>query len=133
MNKRPNKKTLFKSPERHDKDVSAASLLMRERKYPKAFSKRYGLDSRREEITAYKSETYQIVSVLEEYAAKKAELVDNTPFDDFLGLDLIDKRLSSLYDLIQNNPLVIKKYAEDVVNTTNESIQELQDEFREEM
>ena len=30
LNKRPNRKTLFKSPERHDKDVSAASILMLE-------------------------------------------------------------------------------------------------------
>lgn len=37
-----------------------------------------------------------------------------------------------LYKLIQSNPLVIKKYLEDALNPTNENIQELQDEFREE-
>lgn len=73
---------------------------------------------------------------MEEYAAKKAELVDNTPFDDFetnLALELIDKRLMELYDLIQNNPLVIQKYVEDAIEPTNENIQKLQEKFREKM
>ena len=136
LNNRPNKKTLLKSPERHDKEVLTASLLMSEPKYPKAFSERYGLDSRREEILAYKSQAYEVVSILEEYAIKKAELVTQTPFDDFetnIALELIDKRLMELYDLIQNNPLVIRKYVEDAIEPANESIQELQDELREEM
>ena len=105
---------------------------MKEPKYPKAFSKHYGHDHRREEIFKYKSQAYEVVSVLEEYAAKKAELVDNTPFDDFennLALELIDKRLMELYDLIQNNPLVVQKYVENAIEYTNENIQE----FREEM
>ena len=92
MNKRPNRKTLLKSPERHDNDVLTASLLMREPNYPKAFSRQYGHDSRREEIFKYKSQAYKVVSVLEEYAVKKAELVSNTPFDDFesnLALELM--------------------------------------------
>ena len=136
LNKRPNRKTLLKSPERYDNDILTASLLMQEPKYPKAFSKRYGPDSRRDEIIEYKSQAYKVVSILEEYAAKKAEIVNNTPFDDFdtnLVLELTDKRLMELYDLIQNNPLVIKKYVEDAIEPANESIQELQDEFREEM
>lgn len=102
-------------------------------KHPKAFSERYGLDYRRKEILSYKSQAYEVVSVLEEYAAKKAELVDKTPFDHFetnLALELIDKRLMELYDLIQSNPLVIKKYVTDAIQPTNENIQELQDEFR---
>ena len=73
---------------------------------------------------------------MEEYAAKKAELVDHTPFDDFennLALKLIDKRLMELYDLIQNNPLVVQKYVENAIEYTNENIQKFQDEFREEM
>jgi integrase/recombinase XerD len=74
--------------------------------------------------------------MLEEYAAKKAELVNKTPFDNFetnLVLDLIDKRLIELYDLIQNNPSVIQKYVENALEHTNENLQEFQDEFREEM
>ena len=136
LNKRPNRKTLFKSPERHDNDVSTASLLMREPNHPKAFSKRYGHDSRRNEIISYKSQTYEVVSVLEEYAAKKAELVDNTPFDNFdnnLALELIDKRLMELYDLINSNPLSIQKYVKSAIEPTNEILQEIQDEVREEM
>ena len=38
-----------------------------------------------------------------------------------------------LYDLIQNNPLIIQKYVKSAIEPTNENIQELQDEFREEM
>ena len=136
LNRRPNRKTLLKSPDRHDNDVLTASLFMREPKHPKAFSKRYGHDYRREEILTFKSQAYEVVSVLEEYAAKKAELVDNTPFDDFennIALELIDKRLMELYGLIQNNPLIIKKYVENAIESTNEIVQELQDEFREEM
>lgn len=53
---------------------------MRSPKHAKAFSERYGLDFRRKEIIAYKSEAYEVVSVLEEYPAKKAELVDKTTF-----------------------------------------------------
>lgn len=52
-------------------------------KHPKAFSKQYGHDYRREEIRTYKSQAYEVVNVLEEYAAKKAELISNTSFDDF--------------------------------------------------
>jgi transposase InsO family protein len=134
LNTRPNRKTIFKSPDKHDRDVLTASLLMREPKYPKAFSNRYGNDYRREEILKYKTQTYEVVSMLEEYAAKKAELVDKTPFDNFetnLVLDLIDKRLIELYDLIQNNPSVIQEYVENALEQTNENIQEFQDEFRE--
>jgi integrase len=134
LNRRPNKKTLLKSPDKHDKDISAASLLMRAPRHTKAFSERYGSDRRRDEILAYKSQASEVVSVLEECAAKRSELVDKTPFDfnNNLALELIDKRLMELYVLIQSNPLVIKKYVEDAIDPTNENIQELQDELREE-
>ena len=83
--------------------------------YPKAFSKRYKHDYRRDKIIAFKSEAHEVVSVLEEYAAKKAELANDTPFNDFetnLGLELINKQLMELYELIQNNPYVsINKYS----------------------
>ena len=134
LNKNINRKTFLKSPDKQDKDVLAASLLILPPKHAKAFLERYGLDSRRKEILPYKSQVYKVVSVLEEYAAKKAELVDKTPFDfdNNLALELIDKRLMELYGLIQSNPLVIKKYVEDAIDPTNKNIQELQDEFREE-
>ena len=64
---------------------------MREPKYPKTFSNRYGNDYRSEEILKYKTQTYEVVSMLEEYAAKKAELVDKTPFDSsVLGKNTLD-------------------------------------------
>ena len=139
LNIRPNRKSFLKAPHRHDNDVLTASVLMHEPRYPKAFSERFGYDYRREDIKEYKTEVSQVVSILEELAARKAELVDKTPFDfdDNLVLELVDKRLTELYTLIQDNPLVIRKYVEDAVEggiePAIESIQELQDEFREEM
>lgn len=67
---------------------------------------------------------------------KKAEIVDKTPFDSFddnLALKLIDQRLMELYDLIQNNPLVIRNYVEDVIEPINENINEFHEEFLGEM
>ena len=98
--------------------------------YPKAFSNRYRNDSGREEILEYKTQTYEFVSMLEEYATKKATFVDKTPLDNFetnLVLDLIGKRLMELYDLIQNNPSVIQKDVENTMKPTNENLQEFQD------
>ncbi len=66
----------------------------------KAFSEHFGTDARCEEILKYKSE-----SLLEEFAAQKAEIVDKTPFDKFEGnvaLELVDRHLNELYSLMQN-------------------------------
>lgn len=41
--------------------------------------------------------------------------------------------IRELYDLIQNNPLVIQKYVENAIEPTNKNLQEFQDEFPEEM
>ena len=54
-------------------------------------------------------------------------------FENNLALELIDKRLMELYDLIKNNPLIIQKYVESAIEPTNVIVQEFQDEFREEM
>ena len=51
-------------------------LLMQEPLHPKAFSERYGEDNRRNEISKFKSENFKVVSLLEEIASKKAEIVD---------------------------------------------------------
>lgn len=68
FSKKPNKKTYRISPKRHDKDVSIASLFMRELYY--------GADSRCNEISKFKSENIKVVSFLKELAAKQAEIVD---------------------------------------------------------
>lgn len=111
LNRKPNKKSLLKPAEKHDKSVSIASMLMVNAKYPKAFSEQFGEDPRRKEIKKYKLENSKVVSILEELAAKRVEIVDKTPFDNFddnLALKLIDQRLIELYELISSNHLVIK-------------------------
>jgi len=135
LNKKPNKKSFLKAAEKHDTSVTVASMLMVEPKYPKAFSERFGEDPRREEIFKYKLENAKVTSVLEELAAKRAEIVDETPFDNFddnLALKLIDKRLTELYELISHNPLVIKQYVEDAIQPAQENINQNVDELREE-
>jgi transposase InsO family protein len=125
LNRKPNKKSLLKAAEKHDKSVTIASMFMVDAKYPKAFSERFGEDSRRKEIYKYKLENSKVTSVLEELAAKRAEIVDETPFDNFddnLALKLIDQRLTELYELLYSNPLVIKQYVEDALQPLDESV-----------
>jgi hypothetical protein len=76
LNEKPNKKSLQLSPERHDKQSSMASMLMAAPTYPKAFSKHFGDDFRFDEISKFKTENSEVVSILNEIALKKAELVD---------------------------------------------------------
>jgi len=128
LNKKPNKKSLHVSPERHDKQTFMASMLMAEPTYPKAFSKHFGDDFRFDEISKFKIENAEVVSILNEIVIKKAELVDQTPFDDFennLVLKIIDQRLSELYSLIINNPRITKKYVEEAIQPVEESLEEL--------
>jgi transposase InsO family protein len=135
VNSRPNKKSLLKSPARHDTDVIVASTLMNEPLYSKAYSEQLRDDYRRHEIDHFKSQRHKVTSILEQLAAQKAELVDYTPFDldDSKALQLIDQRLMQLYELIQTNPVLIQKYVENAVEPVGENVQELQEEFREEM
>jgi hypothetical protein len=76
LNEKPNKKSLQLSPERHDKQSSMASMLMAAPTYPKVFSKHFGDDFRFDEISKFKTENSEVVSILNEIALKKAELVD---------------------------------------------------------
>jgi integrase/transposase InsO family protein len=136
INKKPNRKSFLKGPERYDMDVSSASTFMREPLYPKAFSEHFGVDLRREEIYKYKSENLKIVSLLEEFATQKSEIVDKTPFDKFdgsLALELIDRRLKELYRLIQDNELTIRKSVGEAIEPVNENIAEFQEQFLDEM
>lgn len=135
VNNKPNKKSFLKSPKRQDKDAQTASNLMREPLYDKAFSERFGKDHRRIEINSYKLQSQKITDILEEAAAKTAQVVDRTPFDfnERLELEFIEKRLMEIYELIQTNPAATRKYVENAVEPIGENLQELKDEFREEM
>ena len=128
LNGTPNKKSLFKSPEQHDKHVSVASMLMVEPIHSKAFSERFGKDSRREKVEQFKSENSRVVGILEELATRKAELVEKTPFDDFennLALEIIDQRLTELFTLITKSPEVTRQYVEDAIEPVSESLDSL--------
>jgi hypothetical protein len=110
LNEKPNKKSLQLSPERHDKQLSMASMLMAEPTYSKAFSERFGKDIRNQEIEKFKDKNLEVISILQELAAKKSEIVDTTTFDDYesnLALKLIDQRLTELYSLIIKFPLIV--------------------------
>ena len=106
LNKKPNKKSRT-APEQHDKSVSAASILMAPPKYTQAKSKRITNDFRVDEVEKFKAENPKVIRVLAELAAKKAELVDKTPFDSFednIILQIIDTKITEIYSLINNNP-----------------------------
>ena len=136
VNQKPNKKSYKISPKKHDKNVSAASLLMCEPPYPKAFSKRYGPDSRRTEILKFKSENFKVINLLEEIAARKAEIVDKTPFDSLDGniaLKEIEKRLIEMYELLENNQYIVQKSVEGIIQPVNDNVDELGEQFYQEM
>ena len=111
LNKTANKKSKRETSETRYLKAKIASTLMRDPKHPKAFSTPYGgnPDPRMPEIDEYKSQNHQIIKILDEIATKKAEVVDNTPFDsleDNLALEIIEHHLTRLYALIDQNPLL---------------------------
>ena len=118
LNLKPNKKSNQKSPEKHDSDAGLASMLMIEPEYSKAFSERFGPDFRRDHINQFRSQSNNVLSILEEIAAKRAEVVEKTPFDlydDNLVLQIIDDRLQAIYTLIQSNPDITREYVEEAI------------------
>jgi transposase InsO family protein len=130
LNKTANKKSKMETSETRYLKAKTASTLMRDPKHPKAFSTPYGgnPDPRMSEIDEYKSQNYQITKILDEIATKKAEVVNNTPFDSFednLALEVIGHHLAQLYALIEQNPLVTKQYVEEAVEPINDSLEEL--------
>ena len=136
LNQKPNKKSYSKAPKRHDKDVTVASFLMQKPLYTKAFSKRYGKDKRRKEIDKFKSENLKVVNLLKEIAATKAEIVDRTPFDHLEGnleLELIEKRLTEICELLENNQHIVQKSVAGVIQPVNDNVDQLREQFNEEM
>ena len=129
LNNKPNKKSLFKTPKQHDRDVTAASLLMSVPKYPKACSKHIGDDFRVEHVENFKNENKKVIGRLNELAAKRAEVVNSTPFDfeDNLALELIGKHISELHDLILSNPDITKQYVEEALEPIDDKLEEVRD------
>ena len=83
LNLKPNLKSHKKAPDRHDLDISVTSQLMVEPKYSKAFSDFYGSDFRRDHIDQFKLQNIDVISILDEIASKRAEVVEKTPFDTY--------------------------------------------------
>lgn len=127
LNQKPNLKTkvLELSPEKHDKAAITASMLMSQPLYLKAFSKHIGTDDRRLEIEKYKSDNSEVIGILKEIASRKGEIVNTTPFDSFndnLALAVIDERITQLYDLIERNPEITKRYVEEAMEPVQETL-----------
>ena len=101
---------------------------MLEPNHPKATSERIGEDLRLKYVEQYKTESIKVTSILAELAARKGELVEKTPFDDFennLALQLIDNRLNEIYLIIQNNPDTTREYVMEAVEPIEDSLTEL--------
>lgn len=129
LNLKPNSKSQDKSPEQHDINSKTASMLMVEPTYSRAFSDYYGEDFRREEINKYKSENKDVVNILDEIAARRAEVVQNTPFDDHdnnIMLKVIDNRLNDLYAIIQG---ITRQYVEEAILPLQDMIQSIDDKI----
>ena len=127
LNDKPNKKAQI-GPYKRDEHVTTATMLMLEPNHPKAMSNRKGTDLRLKQVEYYKAESNKVTSILAELAARKAELVDNTPFDNFensIALQLIDNRLNELYSIIQNNPQTTRAYVMEAIEPVEDSLTEL--------
>jgi len=134
LNQKPNKKSNKTSPERHDISSHTAAMLMIEPKYPKAFSEQFKTDSRASEVKRFRSENNQVISLLDELAAKKSEVVNNTPFDNYednIALKLIDQRIKELYLLILNNPEVTREVVEETITPIRDDLEEINEGIQE--
>lgn len=126
---KPNTKSKMKSPEQHDNDSRVASMLMVEPKYSKALSELYGTDFRREHIDIYKLEKKGVISILEEIA-RRAEIVDKTPFDSYednLAIKIINDQLKAIYGLIQSNPDITREYVEESLLPIQDSLDNIEE------
>ena len=73
-------------------------------------------------------EIVEVVGLLEEIVSKKAEIVDQTPFDtleDHTVRQLLEERLDGLYDLIENNPNLTKEYVKEVLESVEDTLAEI--------
>lgn len=73
-----------------------------------------------------------MISILDEIAHKRAEIVDKTPFDayeDNLDLQVIDGRLKAIYALLQNNPEITRQYVEEVILPIQDMLQSIDEKI----
>ena len=127
LNNKPNKKSIT-NPQRHDISVTTAANLMTEPKYTQAISTYLGEDFRLNEVEKFKSENSKVIGILADIAARKAELVDKTPFDNYendIVLQVIDNRLNEIYEIISNNPQITRRYVEEIIEPVEESLDQL--------
>lgn len=129
LNEKPNKKA-FMGPERYDKGSSSASMLMLKPNYLKAQSSHINQDPRLEEVERYKSEKQQVMGILAEIAARKAEVVNETPFDSFsfedkIVFEMMENKLNEIYSIIESNPETTKKYVIQALEPVEDSLEAL--------
>jgi len=96
--------------------------------YSKAQSEHISKNPRLPHVKKYKLNKQKVIGFLQEIAAQKDELVDKTSFDSFknqLAYEIIDKKLAEIYDLIQNNPDIIKEYVNQALEPVQDSLEEL--------
>ena len=73
--------------------------------------------------------TKEIVEMLREISSKKAEIVDQTPFDlfeDNLALQVIEERLQSIYSLIESNPDLTREYVEEAILPIQDQLENIE-------
>ena len=127
LNEKPNKKTLGIPPKLKDQEVDIAYNFMADPLYPKAYSKHFGGDYRRQSIKAYKQQASEVMVIINDYATKRAEVVDKTPFDfeNNLAYRQLDKQLKELRTLIEKNPDITRQYVEQSIESMENSLEEL--------
>ena len=102
--------------------------LFRPFRHDKAKSAHIGDDFRIKEVEKFKAENTNYSSILADLAARKAEIVDKTPFDNYednIVLEVIDNRLNEIYGIIKNNPEVTKQYVEEIIEPIEGSLDKL--------
>lgn len=127
LDSKPNKKSVV-SPQKQDMGVTTAATLMTSPKYYQAKSKHIANDFRADEVEKFKAENNKVIGLLAELAARKSELVDKTPFDNFendIALQVIDNRLNEIYTIIQNNSQVTRQYVEEAIEPIEDSLNQL--------
>lgn len=127
LNEKPNKKTFGTPPKLKDKEIDIAYNFMVDPMYPKAYSEHFGDDSRRQHVESYKRQGSKVIEILGDYVAKRAEVVDKTPFDfeNNLGYRQLDTQLKELRTLVEKNPDITKQYVEQSVESMENSLNDL--------
>lgn len=127
INSTPSKKATYE-PQKVDKSTSGAALLIHKPNFFKAQSQHVAEDPRLHDVENYKAENKKVVTVLKEIAAKKAELVEQTPFDNYedkLILEVIDNKLEEIYAIIQSDSQMTREYVSQSIEPVENSLDKL--------